>query len=463
MSLFRKFLIAVIVIELLAFGYMWHLRSRAMLLPPVDWSACLIDEATASEIRTLENHLRPDNPADWAELGATYRAFGLFPQAEYCYRQVDKLAPTDQGYLYYWAECFSLMGQTQEATKLYRQIINNKKLAASLGANVAFSWLGIGEDFLREENVPAAIEALRHADDIHMAKFLQARVLIRSGRAPEAVNLLNDLLSKDPDVLDYNQMMSWAQAALGNQVAAQDYYERSLRSGRTMNKMYPTYYSEVLKRRNAIGINALMESSLRLQAEGNIQEALKTDSKALKICWTERGANIQAKLELLAGHPKEAINMAENCIGRVGASAQNMETIGLAFHQLGDTDKACRALEQSAELEPDPQLYKTLASWTDDLQLKQRYEAREQYLLGKQAWLTNGLTTAGLTTARDHFEKAVALLDDDPYIWFYLAETRRYLGDAAGAEAAYRRCLQINPDFGRALRGLDRLKSTAGK
>ena len=44
-----------------------------------------------------------------------------------------------------------------------------------------------------------------------------------------------------------------------------------------------------------------------------------------------------------------------------------------------------------------------------------------------------------------------------PPLWFYLAETRRFRGDVGGAEAAYRRCLQINPDDGRAIRGLDRL------
>ena len=41
-----------------------------------------------------------------------------------------------------------------------------------------------------------------------------------------------------------------------------------------------------------------------------------------------------------------------------------------------------------------------------------------------------------------------------------IGDTRRALGDAAGAEAAYRRCLEINPDYGRAIHGLERLKKT---
>ena len=62
--------------------------------------------------------------------------------------------------------------------------------------------------------------------------------------------------------------------------------------------------------------------------------------------------------------------------------------------------------------------------------------------------------------ALGHFEAATKLYDGHAHTWFYLAETRRFLGDAAGAKAAYERCLQINPDDGRALRGLERLKSS---
>jgi len=53
--------------------------------------------------------------------------------------------------------------------------------------------------------------------------------------------------------------------------------------------------------------------------------------------------------------------------------------------------------------------------------------------------------------------------DGHAHTWFYLGETRRLLGDTAGAELAYRRCLQVNPDHGRALQGLERLKRTGAK
>src|SRR4030095_16052596 len=101
------------------------------------------------------------------------------------------------------------------ATKLHRQIIETG-LRTPLGSETTqYCWLNIGQDWLREENVPEAIEALRKAPDIPKAKFLLARVLIRSGRAKEAISLLDDLLRASPGMVECNQMKSWAEAELG--------------------------------------------------------------------------------------------------------------------------------------------------------------------------------------------------------------------------------------------------------
>jgi len=460
MRRFQKILAAVVLVELAALAFLGWRQGRPGPLPAVDWSACLIEDAVVDEIRKLEKRLRPDDPASWAELAATYRAFGLFPQTEYCYRQVDKLSPKDRSYLYYWAECFDLMGQTQEATKRYRRVIR-EKLSSPIGANTAqYCWLNIGQDRLREEDVRAAIEALRKAVDLPKAKFLLSRVLIRAGRAPEALSLLDALLRESPGMVEYNQMKSWAEAALGNEEAAQEFYERSLRSQQALWKWDPTY-AEVLKRRKTMGSQAWHEKSLELEAQGKLQEALEWSRQAVQAFWAEDRVQQLAKLELLTGRPKEALAQAEDCVKRVGASAKTLDIIGVASVQLGDPAKAQHAWEQAIELEPTPNLYAKLAElqkMAGDARQMRKYQALEQYQIGKQAWLTNQLTMA-----REHFEKAIALFDGHAHTWFYLAETRRFLGDVAGAEAAYRRCLEINPDHGRAQRGLERMKKTISK
>src|SRR2546425_1751839 len=271
MSRLQKVLLTFILLELSALGLVCRWRARPGPLPPVDWGACLIEDSVAGQIRETERQLEPNNPASWIELGAAYRAFGLFPQAEYCYRQADKLSPKDGSYLYYWAECFDLMGRTREATKLYRRIIQ-AALGVPLGPQTAqYCWLNIGQDRLREENVPEAIEALRKAPDIPRAKLLLSRVLIRSGRANEAIILLDTLLRESPGMVEYNQMKSWAEAELGDQEAAQELYDPSRRSRQELSRWDPTY-QDVLKRRQTMGSQAWHEMSLQLEAQGKLPE-----------------------------------------------------------------------------------------------------------------------------------------------------------------------------------------------
>ncbi len=460
MTRLQRLLVAGIALELAGLCFWWRRHSRPGPLPQVDWSVCMIEAAVADEIRGIEKRLQPGNPAGWSELAAAYRAFGLFPQAEYCYRQVDKLSPEDRSYLYYWGECADLMGRTREATKRYRQIID-AKLSVPLGLQtIQCCWLNIGQDRLREENVPAAMDALRQAPDIPRAKFLLARVLTRSGRAKEAIALLDDLLRDSPGVIEYNQMKSWAENELGDQDAAQEFYERSLRSRQELSKWDPTYRG-VLERRKTMGSQSWHEQSLQLETQGKLQDALEWSRKAVQAFWAEDRAQELARLELLTGHPKEAIALAEECIKRVGAAAKTLDIIGVASVQLGDRARAQRVWEQAIELEPTPNLYGKLAELrrlADDALGASRYRSLEQYQTGKDAWLNNDLTGA-----REHLEKAVALYDGHAHTWFYLGETRRFLGDIPGAKAAYRRCLQINPDHGRALRAWERLNQESRK
>ena len=55
------------------------------------------------------------------------------------------------------------------------------------------------------------------------------------------------------------------------------------------------------------------------------------------------------------------------------------------------------------------------------------------------------------------FQGAVEVIPDSVIGWFYLAETRRLLGDGSGAREAYQTCLQLDPQHGRAQRRLAQL------
>ncbi len=458
MTGFQKSLALVVVLELVAAAWEFRARARATTLPQINWNLSLIEPEAVREIRDAEGHFRADLPEKWLEMARLYRTFGLFPEAEYCYRHLDTMAPHDTSYLYYWAECFDLMGQTQEATKLYHRVLETPSCQPNGPQTAQYCWLNIGQDRLREENVPAALEALRQAPDLPKAKVLMARVLVRSGHAQEATVLLDQLVRETPDVIEINEMKSWAEAELGHAAAAAHFYDLSLRTKKPLFRSDPIY-QEVLRRRNAMGSLAWHFKSVQLESAGQLAEASEWSRKSLAADWTEEKAFQLAKLEWEQGRPQQAIDLMEQCHQRVGASARGLDLIGVAWVKLGDNKKARQAWQQAAQLEDTANLHSKLAELSrleGDAPGARRELALEQFMNGKDAYLTNNLAAA-----REHLVASVRMVNDHAPAWFYLGETCRALDETRGADVAYRRCLELNPDHGRARRGLARLTDPA--
>src|SRR5262249_55724939 len=136
---------------------------------------------------------------------------------------------------------------------------------------VDLCWFRIGEDYLREQNAPEAEKALRQAAAIPKAKYLLTRVLTRTGRAAEAVTILEELDHQFPPTIDVNLMRSWAEELLGHAQAAIAFDERSLRTGKLLRFTDPVYRS-VEVRRARMGSIAWYNQSLELENQGNLKE-----------------------------------------------------------------------------------------------------------------------------------------------------------------------------------------------
>jgi len=102
MSLWQKILLGLLVLELAAAAAIGLKRNQVLRLPEVNWA--LLEEPLAKEVQAQEAALalEPRSVAPWLELGETYFSFGLFPQAEYCFEQVDKREPAVPAYLNGW-------------------------------------------------------------------------------------------------------------------------------------------------------------------------------------------------------------------------------------------------------------------------------------------------------------------------------------------------------------------------
>ena len=89
-----------------------------------------------------------------------------------------------------------------------------------------------------------------------------------------------------------------------------------------------------------------------------------------------------------------------------------------------------------------------------DVSLAKRHRGLQEFRSGVDALQHNRLDEA-----HSALDQAVAMVPDHVSAWFYLAETCRFLDRQGQAEHAYRKCLELNPDHGRALRGLGNLSA----
>jgi len=455
MSLWQKILLGLLVLELAAAAAIGLKRNQVLRLPEVNWA--LLEEPLAKEIQTQEAAvaLEPRSVAPWLELGETYFSFGLFPQAEYCFEQVDEREPADPAYLYVWGLSLGRMGETTASRKKYQRLL--EVLAADPSQNkslVDLCWYRIGEDYLREQNAPEAEKALWQAAAIPRARYLLTRVLTRTGRAAEALTILDELDRQFPATIDVNLMRSWAEEILGHREAAIAFDERTLRTGKPLGFSDP-FYRSVELRRARMGSIAWYNQSLELENQGRLEEALNLCARSLQATWTEDKAFQLAKLHLKLKHFKEAIALIEDSITRVGAKARALDLIGVASVGLGDHARAQKAWEQATLIEDTPDLRRKLAELArqrGDQESARWHFGLEKFNEGKKAFLNNDLQAA-----LPQFQAAVANAPQHLLSWFYVAETFRFLGDKAGAERAYRESLRLDPFFGRSLVGLERL------
>ncbi len=422
-------------------------------------SLSTLESATAEEIRQLQKRIDPASADDWFAMGRVLRAYELLPTANYCYERADKLRPHDHEILFSWGVSLSRMGQFDQAREKMEAAIEH-------GAeNPHECWYVIGRDYLRMENPEAAEPALRNAITAqpNMAGVKLGRWLLRSDRPEEAVRILDEMIDKNPNTMTAHQIKGWAEAALGNDEAAYEHEQISLRCTDRIPKF--NYDSkedaDIISR---FGIYRLLGESRGRQQRGNLAAAITTLQQAAEISWQERMARQLARYQLQNRDPQGAIATLNDCIRKVGASRTDLELLGVAYMQQGDPQQAKEAWLEAATMQatgvlmPNITVHEKLSEAfriEGNTDLAKLHKGLQFYEEGKLAWRENQIRPA-----LGFFEKAAKLLDDHAHTWFYLAQARRVHDDLDGARQAYQRCLEIDPNHGRALSRLDHLESS---
>lgn len=464
MNRLTALLLVVIVAELVAGAAVWYRKPEAPAMPerPVP-DLSLVDPATAAQLR--DQAARCQTPTEWAALGESYMAYGYFPEGEACYRYAKEKEPENAVRAHEWAFAVERLGRLAEANTGYEE-------AVRLGhPDPGGCWYYVGRNHLRMGNTQRAGEAFEKAGDQPAARYEVAKLLARGGKPDEAVPILERLAVRYPTAVQ-PPLLRHRIELLRDSPLAVVYADRANRihplPSDPMSSHLPTPFDRDWKRledtHERLGAANEVRAAREAMKAGDLATAGQRARAALAAGWAPDAADALAEVEFRMGRPVEAARLLQEIVDRAGPSAPILDGLGDALLAAGRPDAAVRAWTRATELgigatAKMPHL--KLAQYyrkAGNAAAANRYESR--------AWLAAGhdVFWAGrYAEARLPFEKAVEF---DPRLaagWFYLGEVRRLTGRPDEARVAYRWCLDIDPNFGRALTGLALLDITPRK
>ncbi|MEQ9409979.1 MAG: tetratricopeptide repeat protein [Fuerstiella sp.] len=452
-----RILTVVILLEAILAG--WYVVQRAGRVRPPTVDMGRLDPLTRADLKEVVAAARDGGFREWRELGEAYLGNGYYVAAEQCFRHVIELDPRDQQAGYAQGFCLERIGRTTEAI----EVLTRTATSAS-GELVQTCWYQIGRCLLREERAAEAEQAFLRISDFPPAAYQLAKLLIRSDRSAQAVPILERQLKVFPNSLKLLQLQMRAAEAEGDFALATALRDREDRAQYQLVLEYGQSFISMFASR--YGLSARLSNAMRLKTEGTLQARRAALAKVLEVVlhnrlWQFRSVLVAAAhVELGLGNFEAARQLATQIENSTYGGVDLLELQSLLAAAAGDDDTAYQILLRACRLKPSVDLYDQLSRARGPLAEQDRARNRAMAVLmsGIDAWRANDVERA-----ESLLEQAASELSKNQTAWFYLGEARRLRGDRDGAMAAYQKCLQLNPDHGRAIAAMNSLSDNKEK
>jgi tetratricopeptide (TPR) repeat protein len=438
-------LIGVIAAELAVGGYLVIDRAGRSAAPLPDLAH--VDPIAAGDIRAAAADCR--TPAQWAGLGELYLATGYFPEAEACYRRAAELAPADPDAMFKHGFALERLGRLEDASAAYES-------AAGRGhRRAADCWYYVGRNHLRLDRPGPAAEAFARAGDLPAARYELARLHARAGRPADAEAEVARLVVKHPDAYPLTSLRYRLALARDDRPAADGLADQFSRQRGRLPNPFDAEVDWLLGVEDRAGRRRVFREGIGSIQAGRFADAERNLRDALDAGWGPDVADRLAEAVFLRGRQAEAADVLAEATDRGGPAHHLLWRLGEAYGATGQPDKALAAWERGARLATGPgakDLWGDLGALYEQLRKPERAKA---YLA--RAALAAGVDALDAGRAGDAAAALGQAVGYDPGLadaWYYLGEAARVQGRPADARASYGRCLQINPDHGRALRAL---------
>lgn len=448
MNVLRNILILIIFAEVVwAGGITWQQLRRGV---PPELDSRRLDPVTAAELEQLRSQVRDGSGAarDWRALAESCLGNGYYVAAEQCFHKAAELDSRDVQARYGRGFCLERVGQTGAAIDVLTATIEYADVELAKTC-----WYQIGRCHLREENPKLAEAAFRETPGFAPASYQLAKLLIRSGRAGQAVPILERELARLPNSLKLLQLRMHAAEAMGDKESLRTYRDREERGEYKLVLEYGQKFISLFASR--VGLAAQLSRAIQVKETGSLQERQAALAGPLRIIrenrlWQYRSVWIAAAhVELGLGN----LNSAREIVAEISQTASKapevLELQALLAEATDEHETARELWVRLAAMQPSAHFYRQLSeseSSVDDA-ASERHRALADLGEAMEAFRINDVEGA-----RKLLAGGTPVLSRNERYLFYVGESERILGNIPEAIKAYQQCLAIKPEHGRALR-----------
>jgi tetratricopeptide (TPR) repeat protein len=463
---------------------------RALALNPTNVSAQILRGNALAGLKDFDAAIAqvqdaikgdPNRIGSYADLGALQMAGGNAERAEQSFKDAIAVAPrSPEAHAaianFYWAT-----GRTADAEKSLREALALDPDNLDIHRALSYMYVTLGR--IKDAEAPLKFVA-DHTKDLN-AQFLLADYYAQSGRAPEALKILEALeaepkmysaaMSRKAVVLYQLGKGAEADAAL-DQVLAKDAKNNAALEARAAlladRKMYDQALQSAQKAVAAdpqsVSANFLIGRIQTLR--GDSAAAMTAYNDALKLSPKYVAAQLElAKLELAANRPDEALRLAQAALVNRPRSAQATLIQSTAYLSKGNAAAAESGLKVLATTFPNSaaiqaELGRLYLIKRDESAARAAFDRALKADSGNLQALT-GLVTLDvaqkkLAAAGARMDTAVAQHPNNPDLMLLAARTYNTMSDPARAERTVRAAIKADPSSIESYRFLGKLYFT---
>lgn len=453
-----RLLLVLLVVELGWCGYM--VAQRLSRPVPVEPTFELRDSLLQKDLQVLIDQAKNGGSREWIELGEAYLGQGFYNHAEQCFRQAVELDPQSVLAQASYAFCLERTGRTEESTREYRRLSDFEPTSSIPIASRNYYLYAIGKNYLREENAEQAEALFRENSGFPPADYQLAKLLVRSGRSEEALPLIEANLKQIPDSLLFRLLQAQALEALGREEAALQAAHRAERSLHIVPLNFNTEYLTPLSKRHGIekeldAYDSMTEWSDRDHLAEKLDDVLGQIEAQQTPQYKASLLNL-VEIEYQRENPERMLEVLEKLNAFGVENAVTLQYRASAYMLQGKTELAVPLLERALKMSPTMELHQMLAEYYAE----QGNEKERDFHLAQSALrlAMHHYQNNQLKAAEAAITDSVELDERDPRAWYYFAEIKRLQGDESAARTAYQKCLERNPNHGRAIRQLARMQ-----